>query len=112
MALSKYEIFMKVVELKSLTKAAKEMGYTQSAVSHAIGALEGEAKLKLLTRSRAGVSLTPDGERLLPSMRQIVEAKRGYEETVAAIHGLETGCVRIGAFTSVAVHWLPGMIKK
>lgn len=112
MIVSKYKIFLKVIELGGLTKAAEQLGYTQSAVSHAINALESETGLRLITRSRAGVRLTPDGERLMPYAQKIVDAKDAFAEAVAAIHGLETGCVRIGAFTSVAVHWLPGMIKQ
>ncbi len=112
MSLSKYEIFLKVVELGSLTKAAEMLRCTQSAVSHSINALEKETRLKLITRSRAGVQLTPDGERLMPSVRKIVEALESFSDSLAGIHGLETGCVRIGAFTSVAVHWLPNMIKQ
>lgn len=112
MTLSKYEIFIRVVELGSLTKAAKELGYTQSAVSHALAALESEAELKLLSRSRAGVFLTPDGEKLMPMIRKMVDARQEFAEALASIHGIRTGCVRIGAFTSVAVHWLPGMIKE
>lgn len=112
MIVSKYKIFLKVIELGSLTKAADQLGYTQSAVSHAINALESETGLRLITRNRAGVRLTSDGERLLPFAQRIVEATDCFAEAVAAIHGLEAGSVRIGAFTSVAVHWLPGMIKQ
>jgi len=89
--------------------AANELGYTQSAVSHAVAALERELDLKLLKRSRSGVYLTRDGERLLPFIKQTVEARQNLMREVQSIHG--AGCVRIGAFTSVAVHWLPGMIK-
>ena len=38
----KYEVFEKTVELSSLTKAAEELGLTQSGVSHIIAALEEE----------------------------------------------------------------------
>ena len=33
------------------------------------------------------------------------------EQQVAAIHGIELGTIHIGTFTSVGVHWLPGIIK-
>ncbi len=112
MTVSKYKIFVKVVELGSLTKAAEQFGYTQSAVSHAINALESETKLRLITRSRSGVRLTPDGERLMPYARRIADAMDDFGRAVSSIYGLEYGSVRIGAFTSVAVHWLPSMIKQ
>jgi len=111
MSISKYEILVKTVELGSLTAAAKLLGCTQSAASHAINALESEINLRLINRSRNGVSLTPDGRQLFPAIRGIVEAKDRFRDALAALQGGDTGCVRIGSFTSVAVHWLPGMIK-
>ena len=111
MNLSKYQVFLKVVELGSLTRAAEALGYTQSGVSHIIGSLEDELGFTLLTRSRAGVRLTADGERLLPAVRAILNGVSQLEQIVAAIRGLDTGVIRVGSFTSVAVHWLPGMIK-
>ncbi len=112
MSVSKYKIFMKVIELGSLTKAAQQLGYTQSAVSHAINALESETGLRLIKRSRAGVKLTAEGERLMPSIERIVEAISGFEDAVNTLRGSESGSICIGAFTSVAVHWLPAMIKE
>lgn len=112
MNISKFEAFVKVVELGSLTKAGAELGYTQSGVSHIISDLEEEFGFALLLRSRAGVRLTSDGERLLPVIRSILNSNEQLNQIIAAIHGLDSGTVRIGTFTSVAVHWLPGMIKE
>ena len=111
MNISKYQTFLKVVELGSLTRAAEALGYTQSGVSHIIGSLEEELGFALLTRSRAGVQLTADGERVLPAIRSILNGASQLDQIVAAIRGLDTGVIRVGTFTSVAVHWLPGMIK-
>lgn len=58
MNISKFKVFMKIVELNSLTKASEELGYTQSGVSHIINSLEDELGFFLLTRSRSGVQLT------------------------------------------------------
>ena len=49
---SKYEIFTRAVELRSFTKAAQELGYTQSAVSQIIKSLEEEMGAKLIIRNR------------------------------------------------------------
>ena len=112
MSISKYETLAKVVELGNLTKAAEAMGCTQSAVSHAINNIEEEFGFSVLTRSRAGAQLTADGERIMPAVRGILNYEEQLRQTVSAIRGLDAGTVRIGAFTSVAVHWLPGVIKE
>ncbi|MBQ6374794.1 MAG: LysR family transcriptional regulator [Clostridia bacterium] len=111
MNISKYRVLLRVVELGSLTRAAEALGYTQSGVSHIIGSLESELGFTLLYRGRAGVQLTSDGQRILPAVRAIVNGANQLDQVVAAIRGLDTGVIRVGAFTSVAVHWLPGMIK-
>ena len=110
--ISKYEALAKVVELGSLTKAAEVLGCTQSAVSHAISNLESEFGFAILKRSRAGVRLTSEGERIMPPVRGMLNYEEQLKQTVSAIRGLDFGAVRIGAFTSVAVHWLPRVIKE
>lgn len=112
MNLQKYQAFMTVVEQGSLTKAAEELGCTQSAVSHSINSLEEELGFALLKRSRAGVKLTGEGERLAPAVRNLLNSAEQLSQTAAAIRGLDAGTVRIGAFTSVAVHWLPPVLKE
>ena len=112
MNLSKYEALTAVVEQESLTLAARELGCTQSAVSHSLESLEKELGFPILKRSRAGVSLTTEGERLMPSVRALLSSAEQLEQTAAAIRGLDAGMVRIGAFTSVAVHWLPVVLKE
>ena len=112
MPVNKYEAFLKAAELGSLTRAAAELGVTQSAVSHMIGALEEELGFSLLKRGRSGAKATVEGERVLPAIRGMLNSREQLEQTAAAIRGLDCGTVRIGTFTSVAVHWLPGMIKR
>ena len=108
----KYEVFEKTVEMASLTRAAEELGLTQSGVSHIIAALEEEWGLPLLRRSRVGARLTPEGERLMPCIREVLRAQERLEQTAADMRGLAAGTVRIATFTSVAVHWLPGMLQE
>ena len=111
MSIQKYEIFLRTLEAGSVSRAARDLGLTQSAVSHALSSLEERFGFPLLQRSRSGVRLTEEGKRVLPSVRTILSAEMRLQETVASIHGLSTGTIRIGTFTSVAVHWLPSMLK-
>ncbi|WP_411343715.1 LysR family transcriptional regulator [Paenibacillus sp. WLX1005] len=112
MSIHKYEVLLKVVELGSLTRAAEVLGFTQSGVSHIIHGLEREFGFPLLLRDRSGVRLTANGERVLIPMRETVNWNEQLKQVVSSIHGLASGVIRIGTFTSVSVHWLPGMIKE
>ena len=112
MKLARFETLIAVVEQESLTRAAQVLGCTQSAVSHSIEALEKELGFAVLKRGRAGVKLTAEGERLLPAVRGLLNSAEQLDQVAASIRGLDSGTVRIGAFTSVAVHWLPGVLKQ
>ena len=48
---------------------------------------------------------------VLPKMQEILQKDRELTELVEDIRSADAGTVRLGAFTSVAVHWLPGMIR-
>jgi DNA-binding transcriptional LysR family regulator len=107
----RYQVFVKTVECGSFTKAAQQLGYTQSGVSHIIGALEEELGVLLLTRDRSGLYLTSDGEKLYPYFTTLCNTQHQMEEAVKDLKGLDTGLVRIGTFTSVSVQWLPYLLK-
>ena len=107
----KYQILLKTVELGGITRAAEALGYTQSAASRMIAALEQEWDMELLIRGRKGVRLSAAGEALLPYLRAACNAQKELEEQVAHLHGLTQGTLRVGAFASVSIHWLPPIMK-
>jgi DNA-binding transcriptional LysR family regulator len=111
MSLAKYEVFNTVVELGNLTKAAEALNLTQSAVSYSIANLESEFGFPLLIRSRSGITLTSNGQRILKYVRTILHWDEKLKQEAASINGLEVGTVRIGAFTSVCIQWLPECMK-
>lgn len=111
MSLKKYEAFVRTVDLGSLTKAAQDLGSTQSRISHILSDLELEYGFCLMRRSRGGIELTEAGRLLLPKMREILHREQELSECIQEIRNANAGTVRIGVFTSVAVHWLPGMIR-
>lgn len=109
-SVSKYEAFLKTVELGSLTKAAEALGYTQSGMTYILNSLEDEFGLTLLRRDRSGVQLTSDGLELLPCLESLCESWRRVGEKRDELKGMASGHLRIGTFTSVSTHWLPGII--
>lgn len=110
MSYVKYRAFAVAAEQKSLAKAAKILGYTQSGVSHLIRALEEELGLTLLQRSRAGTYLTSDGAYLLPYVQTMLRAWNDTIQTAANLKGLTAGSLSVGTFSSVAVHILPSVL--
>ena len=61
--------FVASVETGSFRAAAESLGYTPSAVSQLVAALEKDLGLRLLVRTKKGVILTPEGKKLLPIAR-------------------------------------------
>ncbi|WP_066048627.1 LysR family transcriptional regulator [Robertmurraya korlensis] len=111
MTLNRYEIFHTVADSGSLTRAGEKLKITQSGISHAISSLESEFGFSILTRSRSGITLTDNGERILVYIREILALNNQLKQEAAAINGLEVGEVKIGTFTSVITQWLPHIIK-
>lgn len=111
MNIRKYEAFVRAVELGSLSKAAEELGYTQSGISHMMQSLEEEIGFPLMVRSSAGIRPNYEGELLLPFIRQVLNSSEALEQSVAKLKGAETGRIRIAAYPSVATYWLPKIIR-
>lgn len=111
MNVSKYLAFVTTVECGSFTRASEILNYSQSGISRMIGDLEHEWSLSLLERGRTGVRLTSDGERLLPYARSLCAEYRRLQMQVDELRGVQSGLIRIGTISSIATHWLPGIIK-
>lgn len=109
--MNRYIALQKVVELGSFTKATEVLGYTQSAISRMIVSLEQELSIKPLYRSRYGIHLTIEGERLYPSIQTAISRYQSMLEIAKEIRGLDSGTIRIGTLSSVSCHWLPELTK-
>ena len=69
-------------------------------MSQMISSLEKELSIKLLYRSRYGVHLTLEGEKLYPFIQRTVAQYQSMLEMVKEIRGLESGVIKIGTFSS------------
>jgi DNA-binding transcriptional LysR family regulator len=111
MANSKYLAFIESAELHSLTRAAEKLNYTQSGVSYLIASLEDELGLPLLLRQKSGASLTPEGEQMMPYIKTVLDALANVEQVAADLRGVASGKLRIGTFSSVAIHRFPELLR-
>lgn len=109
--ISRYGIFCKVAELGSFTRAAESCGYSQSAISQNIKALEQETGVSLLSRRKDGVQLTADGRDFFPYLQAVWQAEQALERRRQETMGLKNSVIRIGTFTSVSRNLLPPKMK-
>lgn len=106
----RYEIFMKVCETGSFSRAAEALNYTQSGISQMMAGLEEELGVQLFARIKKGVILTENGKRLLPYIQEMVNQKDKLRQAAFDINNKVEGKLRIGSFTSVTAMWLPDVI--
>jgi len=110
--LIKYLAFVKTVEKGSFTYAAQDLKYAQSSISKMVADLEKEWNMTLLERSKNGVCLTSAGEQILPFLKKLLNGHHELEGQILRMNGIESGIVRVGAFASVAINWLPNIFSK
>lgn len=111
MDITKCKVFLKSVELGSFSKAASLLGYTVPGVSQLVNAFEEDMGFPLLTRSNKGVKPTDNALKIIPVLREILFQEENLYQINAEIKGLTAGTITIGAYSSVATHWLPVVIK-
>ena len=108
----KLEILMTAVDLGSFSKASEVVGYTQSGLTHLVDSLEREIGLTLVQRDRRGIALTKEGELLMPAIREFLRANAKLENQISAITDKKTQTIRIAAYASIAMHWIPEILYR
>ena len=98
-------------ETGSFSRAAEVLRYTPSGVNQLVTALESELGFSIFRRSTKGVSLTENGQLLLPTVREFLRQEDRLFELATEINGLLIGSVTIAAYSSIATHWLPAVIR-
>lgn len=89
--------FLAVARERSFTRAAGQLGVSQSALSHKIRSIEERLGIRLLARTTRSVAPTEAGERLLRGLDPLL---RGFDEALAdlrELHDRPTGTIRINA---------------
>lgn len=94
--------FIAVADTESFTRAARELGITQPAVSQHIRALEEQYKVKLFQRQAQRIRLTPEGEALRCKTRELFRALADVRNCMENINDLKQGSVTIAVNTFMA----------
>src|SRR5499427_3852676 len=93
--LAALSVFLTVAEERSFTRAAKRLGVSPSAISHAMRGLEEGIGVRLLSRTTRSVAPTEAGERLLARLRPALSDVREALEQVSGLRIKPAGRIRL-----------------
>ena len=108
----KLEALAMAVRMGSFTRAAEALGYTQSGLTHMMNSLEKDIGFALLVRDRTGIRLTAAGERVFPMIQDVLRSGEILEQEIRRINIRREETIRVAAYDSIAMHWLPEIIQQ
>lgn len=110
MDLRKLEIFTRVADLGSFSRAAEQLHMAQPAVSIAVRKLEESLGVTLLDRSGRRPAVTAEGQALLERARPILDAVADLRNTTTAMADLLQGQLDIACPSMLATYFLPDLV--
>jgi DNA-binding transcriptional LysR family regulator len=112
MELRQLEYFVAIAEDESFTRAARRLGYVQSALSVSVRSLERELSVKLFDRNTHRVRLTDAGRSLLAAARSTLASAGAIQEQAAAVNGVIQGRLRIGVMQTLSALSVPRLLGR
>src|SRR5436190_5912863 len=100
-----------VAEVGSLTRAGDRLHLTQSALSHQLRDIESRLGAALFLRLGKRLVLTPAGERLLASARDVLDRLQNTENDIRQLGQQRGGVIRLSTECYTCYHWLPPLLK-
>lgn len=111
MDLTQLEMFVRVAEQGSLSKASQQYDLGPSAISRQLAALEAECNGRLLQRTGRGVRLTELGDRLLPRARAVLDEVQALQAEISAAANICRGTVHIGCVPAIAAEVITEVVR-
>ncbi|PZG20278.1 LysR family transcriptional regulator [Micromonospora craterilacus] len=105
-------VFRSVVASGSVQAAAANLGYTPSAVSQHLTALQRETGLTLLARAGRGLRPTAAGHALAAEADRVLARLGEAESLIADLRSGRTGALSIAYFASVGAAWMPLVVRR
>jgi LysR family transcriptional regulator for metE and metH len=99
-----------VADLGSLTRAGDRLHVTQSALSHQLRDIESRLGAALFLRVGKRLVLTPAGERLLASAREVLDCLDRTEDEIRQMGKDRAGRLRMTTECYTCYHWLPPLL--
>lgn len=106
----KLEILVAVTDLGSFSRASEVVGYTQSGLTHMMDSLENEIGFPVIDRGHRGITLNENGQALIPLIKEFLRANTELNNRISEIKQEKAGVVRVAAYASMALNWLPQIL--
>lgn len=107
MNIEQFEVFRTIAQVRSFSKAAKILNFTQPAISSQIKLLERTFKTSLCERGNNGVTLTEAGKVFYEYGDKILALQAELESEIAKLTGQKKEFINVGASYSVGNYSLP-----
>ncbi|SEQ96246.1 transcriptional regulator, LysR family [Faunimonas pinastri] len=107
-----FRYFIAVAEAESVSRAAQEIGISQSAITAAVQALELEIGATLFVRHQKGVRLTHEGHQLLRHARSIMAAVADARRAVSVRPEEVSGELNLGVTRMVSGYYLADLLAR
>lgn len=109
--LNLYRVFIKVYELKNISKASENLYVSQPSISHSIKELETQLNIKLFYRNSKGVEPTPEAKKLYYYISNAFNTIESGEKMLTDFSDLKTGIIKIGVPTHIGTCFLSQYIE-
>jgi LysR family transcriptional regulator for metE and metH len=101
-----------IAEEGGVTRAARRLFLTQSALSHQLAALEDRLGTRLFLRLGRRMALTPAGQRLVRSAGRLLEDLERTEQEVTRLGSDRGGVLRLATECYTCYHWVPPLLRE
>ncbi|GGE32513.1 putative HTH-type transcriptional regulator YkuM [Pullulanibacillus camelliae] len=108
---SDFQIISVLGEEKNMRKAAERLFVSQPALSQRLRSIEQEWDTPLFVRSKRGMDLTPEGERIVAFARETLEKEEKLRESIVADQSEVYGTLKLAVATIIGQYWLPKVLK-
>ena len=110
MNVQKLSIILEAVRCGSMSKAAEELGYTQSGLTYTVNTVESELGFPIVIRDTTGIRLSPEGQELLPYIEELVTCDQRFTHYAQGMLHRLGKVLNVAAYPSTAETILPEIL--
>lgn len=110
MNVQKLSIILEALRCGSMTKAAEELGYTQSGLTYTVNTVESELGFPIVIRDASGIRLSPEGQELLPYIEELVNCDHRFTQYAQSMLHRQGRALNVATYPSTADTILPEIL--